>query len=406
MYRDKRTGYYHEDFRRPWLKRLHLSYGVKNAKEAKPASDAMHRIIREKRLELIERVRCGDMTPFEIAALIADEKPLGGVSAVPSQPWPEIEKAVEDYVEYLATSERKSGGTSDTAATQLVRFVKHVGAGTLVDQITTETVGEYQRALFEEGKAQNSVVAYVWRVSGLFTWLVKREKKDARRENRPRRPLEVPIDNDEVANRKTHRDRWLTEKEAEQLLAATPPQLLAAVMCGLLAGLRIDEVLHLRPHSDVDLTLGLITVQEQPTWHPKNRKKRVVPIAPQLRPVLEHHIVTFASPDWLFPSEVLEGRAITDGALWKHFRQIVEDAELVAGREDPRGVVFHTLRHTFASWLVMKGVDLYTVSQLLGNTLLVVEKTYAHLAPDYRQKAVDRLAGVVAIPSLQQDGAE
>ena len=86
----------------------------------------------------------------------------------------------------------------------------------------------------------------------------------------------------------------------------------------------------------------------------------------------------------------------------QHFKTIVGDAELVTGRTDPKGVVFHTLRHTFASWLVMRGVDLYTVAQLLGNSLRMVELCYSHLSPDFRQRAVDRLAGAVVVPEPER----
>jgi len=48
----------------------------------------------------------------------------------------------------------------------------------------------------------------------------------------------------------------------------------------------------------------------------------------------------------------------------------------------------HTLRHTFASHLVMEGTDLYTVSKLLGLSSVVVTQMYAHLAPDYLKISV------------------
>jgi len=52
---------------------------------------------------------------------------------------------------------------------------------------------------------------------------------------------------------------------------------------------------------------------------------------------------------------------------------------------------WHDLRHTFSCRLVMKGVDLYTVSKLMGHHSLEMTERYAHLAPDFLKSAVNVL---------------
>ena len=59
--------------------------------------------------------------------------------------------------------------------------------------------------------------------------------------------------------------------------------------------------------------------------------------------------------------------------------------------EITRHVRFHDLRHTFASHLVMKGVDLRTVANLMGHRDIKMTMRYAHLAPEHLQAAVDIL---------------
>nr|WP_319392875.1 site-specific integrase [uncultured Desulfobacter sp.] len=77
----------------------------------------------------------------------------------------------------------------------------------------------------------------------------------------------------------------------------------------------------------------------------------------------------------------------------KTFEQAVKESGLNDGIKDSRHkVVFHTLRHTFASWLVQRGVKLEVVSQLLGHSSLNITMQYAHLAPSQGKSAVNLIS--------------
>src|SRR5262249_48152072 len=67
--------------------------------------------------------------------------------------------------------------------------------------------------------------------------------------------------------------------------------------------------------------------------------------------------------------------------------------------EGPDKVTFHTLRHTFASRLVMGGVDLLTVQKLGGWGSLSMVQRYAHLAPAPGQGGVEARARGVRLPT-------
>jgi site-specific recombinase XerD len=78
----------------------------------------------------------------------------------------------------------------------------------------------------------------------------------------------------------------------------------------------------------------------------------------------------------------IEGQPLHGYKHW--FDPAVEEAGL-------RDFTWYCLRHTFASRLAMAGVDLLTISELMGHKTIQMTKRYAHLAPAHNQAAVDRL---------------
>jgi len=55
---------------------------------------------------------------------------------------------------------------------------------------------------------------------------------------------------------------------------------------------------------------------------------------------------------------------------------------------------FHDLRHTFASTLVMNGVDIRSVQTLLGHKSMTMTMRYAHLSPNHLRDAIERPPGI------------
>ena len=79
------------------------------------------------------------------------------------------------------------------------------------------------------------------------------------------------------------------------------------------------------------------------------------------------------------------------GEPLKGYKHWFDDAVAEAGVSD---FTWYCLRHTFASRLIMAGVDLRTVAELMGHKTIQMTMRYAHLAPAHKLAAVERLAGV------------
>ena len=84
-------------------------------------------------------------------------------------------------------------------------------------------------------------------------------------------------------------------------------------------------------------------------------------------------------------------------ALWRILPRLPQDAEHL------EGYTWHRNRHTFASRLVMAGVDLRTVQQLGGWQSLAMVQRYSYLAPDHLRAAVERLVSSSDRVALGQD---
>lgn len=90
----------------------------------------------------------------------------------------------------------------------------------------------------------------------------------------------------------------------------------------------------------------------------------------------------------VFPSDT--GSRIAQ--MSKTFERAVEELGFNKEVLDKRKkVTFHTLRHTFASRLVQRGIDLYVVKDLMGHSTLALTERYSHVNDENRRAAVEKL---------------
>lgn len=406
--RDKVTRIYSADIRDRQVARVHLSLKTTDKRDALQRYAALEAFIREGDPTLVADLRARRLNIEAVARCYRDRKPFSELRS--RQSWPTLCDAIEQYVTHLENHPNRAPNTARGAKYDLSGACEFFGDSRTVDSIQHGDIQLYRDWLTTTKSLKSSTLyGRVQRLRALFNWLKRREELAARDAKRPPDEIHNPVIAEEMPARPFGRVRFLSAEEAECLMAATPERYQLFVGLGLLAGLRVDEARTLR-RADIDDVAETVVIQPKtlPTgqpWRPKTRgSHRDVPIAEQLRALIDRHLKYYAGRVWVFPApahgfgaKLTREIPVSSDALQRMLKRVVTDAEMSYGHESPDGVTFHTLRHTFASWLVMSGVGLFTVSRLLGHgTTAEVERTYAHLAPEHRRAAILKLGATLS----------
>jgi integrase len=184
-----------------------------------------------------------------------------------------------------------------------------------------------------------------------------------------------PVKKVKLLKENNQRTRYLTWDEQEKLVNALPDSefYAEAVIFALNTGLRQTEQFRLQ-WRDVDFLTRTITIRD----HKSGGAPRFVKMNDVVLAILEAIKPDHSKPGGLvFPFN-------SHNFYNRIFKPTVEKLGL-------EGVVWHTLRHTFASRLVVAGVNIKEVQRLLGHKSLRMTERYTHLSDDSQQAAVDRL---------------
>jgi len=177
--------------------------------------------------------------------------------------------------------------------------------------------------------------------------------------------------------------RFLTRQECKLLLKNSPMELRNIFYVFLNTGMRKAELENLE-WLDIDFKRKKIKIQRKEFWHPKTGE-REIPLNHGTYNLLKGLKVSNdkgLKSDFVFPSK--------DGSKTKD--KLREQLIKIAQEAGIDGLTkIHSLRHTYASHLVMNGVDLPTVQKLMGHADIQTTMIYSHLAPDHLSKAVEKL---------------
>jgi integrase len=260
---------------------------------------------------------------------------------------------------------------------------------TKLDEITTADVERFLGSLLEGEEAVSPATRNRYRdlLSGLF-------KRAKRLGLIPTNPVTGIPKLRESAGRLVYlppatKDRGAYEEEA--LINALPEDLRPRFRVAIHTGLRWSEQARIR-WRDVDVLTGTLAVVPS-----KNGEGRTLPMNTVVRTVLFD--LSLGRP------QAEDADVLVFKSAYRTVARAVEravkasiDTLVSAGKDASRleGFTWHGCRHTWASRLVMAGVDLLTVQRLGGWRTLAMVQRYAHLAPDHLRAAMERLVALAA----------
>lgn len=174
---------------------------------------------------------------------------------------------------------------------------------------------------------------------------------------------------------------FITDKELQLIIDNTPRQFLKDIFTiAFYSGLRISEILNMK-WSWIDESQNLIITKISSDYKTKSKRERVIPIHSKILEILNHIKPAIINPNSLIISHST-GRKFNEDFVSKQFKKSLR----ASGLNDE--IHLHTLRHSFCSNLVQKGVSLYIVKELAGHQNITTTQNYSHLTQNSLSNAV------------------
>jgi integrase len=282
-----------------------------------------------------------------------------------------FEDLVVVYLDYAKTSKAKSTYSSDKCRIEshLLPYFKDI----LVAHITAQMVDDYKGLRCKQGASPKTINNELVNLSHILKMAIRWRYLDGN-----------VVSNVEKMPMVKNNPKYLNQSEIQQLIEASRDSYVHPLLVTALhTGMRKSELFNLK-WADIDFEQDSITIQSKDDWHTKNYKSRVLQMTEVLSSTLKEHRIF--QRELGYKSEYVftyEGNRI-NASIAKSLRAILRTAGMT-------GITLHTLRHTFASQLILAGVSLREVQELMGHQSYETTLKYAHLSEDHVKKQVLKL---------------
>lgn len=287
---------------------------------------------------------------------------------------PTLDLFLEEYRLHLLTNKSKTGGQNEWITLRaIMRDLFPDWSKVRLTDVTTNLITNYiTRRRNEENLRPWSVYHIRQALHAMFNYAILQKgfpNNPAKDVPKPRIPLS--------------QIQYLRKIQIAQVLKAVSEQdpiLLGPVATAIFAGLRRNEIVWMT-WDDVNLDRKIINVRfkrvDGEYYEPKTYRPRLVPISNDLYPILKS---LPQKARWAFPSP--------KGMRWEP-NNLTHRLERLMEKHEGWDFTFLTFRHTFGSQLAQKGVSLYKIATLMGNSEKVCRDHYAALAVEDLQTEID-----------------
>ncbi len=300
----------------------------------------------------------------------------GRYESTAKRPSPLLEDFVEEYFDYYRANRRPDSVRRHEISWRAIQ--PEFGSKRL-DEISPLALERYRRKRQKMDRSDVTINRELAFLRNLYTMAITWDQA-----------TENPVKKVRLARENNDKLRFLSLDEEVRLLAQCGAQLKRLVIAALNTGFRSSELLSLT-WADTDFSAGYVAVRAA---YAKNGESRSIPMNKVLTETLKAIKIGSSMSEVVFLS--------SRGTPYCSFRSAFERAVRKANIED---VTFHTLRHTFASRLVMAGADLPTVKVLMGHKTIQMTLKYTHPSSGHKHNSVNALESFgEKVPSISTTG--
>lgn len=273
-----------------------------------------------------------------------------------------MDHLVDQFIQHLKIEKALSNNTIESYSSDLKRFISFCNLKNInLKEMGIDDFIMFFEDLQKEKKEDGTIIRYMVTTRSFVRYLVKIGflEKD-------------PLYFFQLPKMKRSLPHFLSEEETEKLLCTADINkkngLRDRVILELLyaTGMRVSEVITLKV-SQINLQSGFVIV------FGKGSKERIVPLGEESIFWLKRYIAKFNIRDYLLPGR--KSKHLTRQFVWKMIKQYADKAGI-------KYVTPHTLRHSFATHMLIRGADLHSVQLMLGHSDISTTEIYTHVTKE------------------------